>query len=87
MEEESKSNIIKDNKLHDTDTGSSAVQIALLTSKINQLTTHLRFHKHDQSTKHGLLKKVGKRRRLLNYLDRKDRSQYRSLISKLGLRR
>ena len=87
MEEESKSSIIEDNKLHDTDTGSSAVQIALLTSKINQLTTHLRSHKHDQSTKRGLLKMVGKRRRLLNYLDRKDRSQYRSLISKLGLRR
>lgn len=87
MEEESKNSIIEDNKLHDTDTGSSAVQIALLTSKINHLTTHLRSHKHDQSTKRGLLKMVGKRRRLLNYLDRKDRPQYRSLISKLGLRR
>ena len=87
MVEESKSSIIEDNKLHDTDTGSSVVQIALLTSKINQLTTHLRFHKHDQSTKRGLLKMVGKRRRLLNYLKKKNEEKYKKILNKLNLKK
>jgi small subunit ribosomal protein S15 len=71
----------------DTDTGSPEVQIALLTRRINHLTEHLREHKHDHHSRRGLLMLVGQRRRLLNYLGRKDLDRYRSLIKELGLRR
>ena len=69
------------------DTGSPEVQIALLTRRINHLTEHLREHKHDHHSRRGLLMLVGQRRRLLNYLHRKDLDRYRSLIQELGLRR
>jgi small subunit ribosomal protein S15 len=69
------------------DTGSPEVQIALLTRRINHLTEHLREHKHDHHSRRGLLMLVGQRRRLLNYLGRKDLDRYRALIQELGLRR
>ena len=69
------------------DTGSPEVQIAMLTQRINELTEHLRTHKHDHYSRRGLLKLVGRRRRFLNYLQRKDLEGYRALIKELGLRR
>ena len=71
----------------ETDTGATEVQIALLTHRINHLTEHLREHKHDHHSRRGLLMLVGQRRRLLNYLQRKDLDRYRGLIQELGLRR
>ena len=71
----------------DTDTGSTEVQIALLTARINHLTEHLREHKKDHHSRRGLLMLVGKRRRLLNYLQKQDLDRYRELIKELGLRR
>ena len=71
----------------DGDTGSAEVQVALLTERINHLTEHLREHKHDHHSRRGLLMLVGQRRRLLNYLQRKDLDRYRGLIQELGLRR
>lgn len=79
--------IIAEYGQHDSDTGSPEVQVALLTERINHLTEHLRDHKHDHHSRRGLLMMVGKRRRLLNYLNREDVERYRSLIAKLGLRR
>jgi small subunit ribosomal protein S15 len=78
--------IITEYKTNENDTGSTEVQVALLTARINRLTQHLRENKHDESTRRGLLKMVGRRRRLLRYLNREDVSRYRSLISRLGLR-
>lgn len=72
---------------HETDTGSPEVQVALLTERINHLTDHLRIHKKDHHSRRGLLMLVGKRRRLLNYLNNQDVERYRSLIARLGLRR
>ena len=72
---------------HETDTGSPEVQIAMLTRRINQLTEHLRTHKHDHHSRRGLLKLVGRRRRFLNYLQRTNLEGYRALIKELGLRR
>ena len=72
---------------HGTDTGSPEVQIAMLTDRINQLTEHLRTHRHDHYSRRGLLKLVGRRRRLLNYLQRNNLEGYRALIKELGLRR
>ena len=72
---------------HETDTGSPEVQVALLTDRINDLTEHLQTHPKDHHSRRGLLKLVGHRRRLLNYLDNNDVERYRSLITKLGLRR
>jgi len=79
--------IIDEFGLHETDTGSPEVQIALLTEHINHLTDHLRFHKKDHHGRRGLLMMVGKRRRLLTYLRNQDVERYRTLIAKLGLRR
>ena len=84
---EKKRSLIDQFKTHDGDTGSPEVQIALLTTRINQLTEHLRTHKHDHYSRRGLLKLVGRRRRFLNYLQRKDLEGYRALIKELGLRR
>jgi len=78
--------IISEYKIHENDTGSTDIQVALLTSRINRLTQHLRENKHDESTRRGLLKMVGRRRRLLRYLNREDVSRYRALITRLGLR-
>ena len=72
---------------HDGDTGSSDVQIALLTEQINQLSEHLKVHKHDNHSRHGLMKLIGQRKRLLTYVNNNDVSRYRSIISRLGLRK
>lgn len=82
-----KDEIIRDYRLHETDTGSAEVQVATLTARINQLTEHLREHRHDHSTRRGLLKLVGQRRRQLGYLNKTDVERYRSLIASLGLRK
>ena len=87
MDQAEKQAVIGEYRTHDEDTGSTGLQIALLTSRINGLTQHLRKHKHDEATRRGLLQMVGRRRRLLRYLNREDVSGYRALISKLGLRR
>ena len=79
--------IIAEYQTHETDTGSAEVQVAMLTTRIIWLTEHLRVHKHDEATRRGLLKLVGRRRRLLQYLNGEDVGRYRSLIAKLGLRR
>lgn len=78
---------IDSHRLHETDTGSPEVQIALLTERINHLTEHLRHHKKDHHTRRGLLKLVGRRRRLLDYVAAKDVERYRAIRDKLGLRR
>ena len=72
---------------HGADTGSAQVQVAMLTTRINELTEHLRTHKKDHHSRRGLLKMVGRRRRLLNYLQRTDLEGYRALVAQLGLRR
>ena len=82
-----KREIIDKFKVHEKDTGSSNVQIALLTKRINDLSNHFKVHPKDHHSRRGLLKLVGQRRRLLNYLSRKDPGQYRSLIQGLGLRK
>lgn len=87
MEKERKSEIVKEFRLHEEDTGSTEVQVALLTERINQLTEHLKIHRHDYHSQRGLLKLVGQRRRLLNYLNREDKAQYQALIARLDLRK
>ena len=87
MEKELKNEIIAKYALHEGDTGSPEVQIAVLTYRINELTEHLRTHIHDDHSRRGLLKMVGKRRNLLDYLAKKDINRYRTLIAKLGLRK
>jgi small subunit ribosomal protein S15 len=82
-----KEEIISGFRVHETDTGSAEVQIALLTERIAGLTDHLREHKHDHHSRRGLLKLVGRRRRLLAYLSDKDVERYRATITRLGLRR
>lgn len=82
-----KEETIRDNRTHEGDTGSPEVQVAVMTKRISHLTEHLRTHKHDYHSRRGLLKLVGKRRRLLKYLQQKDVERYRALIAKLGLRR
>lgn len=78
---------IAEHRLHETDTGSPEVQVALLTERIEHLTEHLKVHKKDHHSRRGLLMLVGRRRRLLDYLRRNDVDRYRALIAKLGLRR
>jgi small subunit ribosomal protein S15 len=85
--QERKNELINEYKVHDTDTGSPEVQIAVLTENINNLNEHLRTHKKDHHSRRGLLKMVGKRRNLLTYLRNNDVQRYRVLINKLGLRR
>ena len=82
-----KTEIIAGNATSEGDTGSPEVQVALLTKRISDLTEHLKVHQHDHHSRRGLLLLVGRRRRLLNYLQRKDISRYRAIIEKLGLRR
>lgn len=82
-----KSQIIEEYATHPGDVGSSEVQIALLTARINHLTDHLREHKHDFHTRRGLLKLVGRRRRLQRYLGRQSPDRYRSVVTRLGLRK
>ncbi len=87
LKKEAKLAIMAEFKLHEGDTGSPEVQIALLTTRIKEITEHLKVHKKDFSTRRGLLKMIGKRRRLLNYLMDKDIERYRAIIKALGLRR
>lgn len=84
---EEKTLVIADNRTHETDTGSPEVQIAILTARIRQLTEHLKVHKKDNHSRLGMYKMVGKRRRLLDYLAKKDIERYRACIAKLGIRR
>ena len=84
---EEKTQVIEEYQLFEGDTGSPEVQIALLTFRINGLIEHLKMHKHDEGSRRGLLKLVGKRRRLLAYLSRKDYGRYRDLLPRLGLRK
>lgn len=87
LRKEEKTAVITDNQLHEGDTGSPEVQIAILTKRINDLTEHLKVHKHDHHSRRGLLKMVGQRRNLLNYLMKKDVERYRATIAKLGIRK
>jgi small subunit ribosomal protein S15 len=84
---ELKEKIVSDYKTHEGDTGSSQVQIALLTQRINELTEHFKIHKKDNHSRRGLLKMVSRRRKLLDYLKHRDIGQYHDIIQKLGLRR
>lgn len=87
IRKEQKTAVIEQNKTHASDTGSPEVQIAILTARINELTEHLKIHIHDNHSRRGLLKMVGQRRSLLNYLTKKDIERYRTLIAKLGIRK
>ena len=84
---EEKTAVIEANRTHENDTGSPEVQIAILTKRINYLTEHLKTHKKDHHSRRGLLKMVGHRRNLLNYLAKKDIERYRAVVAKLGLRK
>ncbi|MGH7611531.1 MAG: 30S ribosomal protein S15 [Candidatus Dormibacteria bacterium] len=86
LQGEAKAAVIQDHRQHDTDTGSPEVQIAIFSERIRELSEHLNVHPKDHHTRRGLLKLVGKRRRLLDYLMRVDIERYRALIAKLGLR-
>jgi small subunit ribosomal protein S15 len=87
LDRESKSSIIEANRVHDTDTGSPEVQVAILTNRIASLTDHLRSHKHDYATQRGLITMVGKRRRHLRYLRNESPERFQRLVKKLGIRR
>lgn len=87
LKADKKRNIIDEYKTHETDTGSPEVQIAILTERINQLNEHLKVNKKDHHSRRGLLKMVGQRRGLLNYLRSKDIERYRKLLEQLGLRK
>lgn len=87
LRKDEKTEIIETNRTHESDTGSPEVQIAILTKRINDLTEHLKNHKKDHHSRRGLLKLVGKRRNLLNYLMKKDIERYRATIEKLGIRK
>ncbi|CAD2077769.1 30S ribosomal protein S15 [Jeotgalicoccus coquinae] len=87
ISQERKTELIEEYRVHETDTGSPEVQIAVLTEEINTLNDHLRMHKKDHHSRRGLLKMVGRRKHLLTYLRNKDVVRYRDLIAKLGLRR
>jgi small subunit ribosomal protein S15 len=87
LNKEKKTDIINKFKTHDKDTGSTEVQVAMLTERINQLTGHMMANRHDYHTQRGLLKLVGQRRRLLAYLSKEDVSRYNRLIKELGLRK
>lgn len=86
LDKKSKQRIINKFKVHESDTGSTQVQIAILTEEINQLTEHLKNHKHDHSSRRGLLKKVGERRRLLKYLQKEDEQSFADLAKRLKLK-
>ena len=87
MTAEAKTGIIQNHRVHDRDTGSPEIQIALLTSRIQELTEHLQVNKKDHASRRGLLKMVGRRASLLKYLTRIDRSRYKDIITNLGLRK
>ena len=87
MDAAAKGAVAQEYQSHEGDTGSTEVQVALMTTRINGLTEHLRVHRHDEASRRGLLRLVGRRRRLLQYLNGEDVSRYKSLIARLGLRR
>ncbi|HVB77705.1 MAG TPA: 30S ribosomal protein S15 [Candidatus Nitrosotalea sp.] len=87
VDTEVKESLVKEHRLHDSDTGSPEVQVAIFSERIRQLTEHLKTHAKDHHSRRGLLLLVGKRRRLLNYLSRNDVERYRALIARLGIRR
>ena len=87
IDKETKTKLITDYQLHERDTGSPEVQVAILSNRIAQLTEHLREHKHDQSSRRGLLKMVGKRRKLLSYVRKKEYQRYLELTDSLNIRR
>lgn len=87
LKKEEKASIIKEFAKNEKDCGSAEVQIAILTKEINTLTEHLKEHKHDFHSRRGLLKKVGQRKNMLNYLAKKDINRYREVVKKLGLRK
>ncbi|MBR5314946.1 MAG: 30S ribosomal protein S15 [Clostridia bacterium] len=87
IKKEVKNSVIEQNRLHETDTGSPEVQIAILTARINELTEHLKKNPNDHHSRRGLLKMVGNRRNLLNYLIKTDISRYRAIIEKLNIRK
>ena len=87
IRKDEKTQVIEANRTHATDTGSPEVQIAILTARIQQLTEHLKVHAKDNHSRRGLLKMVGKRRKMLDYLAKKDIERYRAIIAKLGIRK
>jgi small subunit ribosomal protein S15 len=87
MDQAVKAEVKNEYKLHEQDTGSAEVQVALLTSRIRELTEHLKLHKKDHSSRRGLIMMVNKRRKLLTYVQKKDEGRYKELIEKLGLRK
>lgn len=87
LDKDTKQQIIAEYQLHEGDTGSPEVQIALLTKRINDLTEHLKLHKKDYHSRRGMLKMIGRRRGLLNYLMKKDMERYRAICDRLGIRR
>ena len=87
IRKDEKTAVIEANRTHATDTGSPEVQVAILTARINELTEHLKVHKQDNHSRRGLYKMIGKRRKLLDYLAKKDIERYRALIAKLGIRK
>ena len=87
LAKDKKTELIEEYQAHGTDTGSPEVQVALLTERIKQLTEHLKVHRHDHHSRRGLLMLIGQRRRLLNYLTRKNTERYRAVIGRLGLRK
>lgn len=87
MQQSEKQRIIEENQTHPGDTGSPEVQIAILTARINELTAHLKIHKKDHHSRRGLLKMVGQRRNLLNYVKKNDVQRYRDIVAKNGLRK
>lgn len=87
IKKEIKTSVIEQNRLHETDTGSPEVQIAILTARINELTEHLKANPNDHHSRRGLPKMVGNRRNLLNYLTKKDINRYRAIIEKLNIRK
>lgn len=87
IRKEEKTAVIEANRTHETDTGSPEVQVAILTARIAELTEHLKQHPKDNHSRRGLLKMVGQRRSMLNYLHKKDVNRYRALIAKLGIRK
>jgi len=87
IDREKKSSIVEQYRVHEKDSGSTEVQVALLTDRINTLTEHLKLHKHDHHSRRGLLMLVGQRRSLLTYLNNSDVNRYRQLIASLGLRK
>ncbi len=86
LTQERKQEILSANQTHETDTGSSDVQIAMLTERINKLSEHLKVNKKDHSSRRGLLQMIGRRKRLLNFLQRQDQQRYQALIARLGIR-